>query len=120
MTEILLFICPLVGIFGSKKCRSYLIHTLSWQKGHTLQTLMMSLITLQYIVCWERKVSSIPRIHIAEYLLFKNYREHMLKWVEEFLFLHWSRQKQQKRQEPIGTDPRSQFPSPILLRVADI
>ena len=57
MTDILLFICLQVWIFGSKNCRCCLIHTLSWQKGHTLQALMMSLTILQNIMCWKRKVS---------------------------------------------------------------
>ena len=63
MTETLRFLWLLVLKFGGKNWQSYLIHSLSWQKGHTLQTLMMSLITLQYIVCWERRVSSIQNSH---------------------------------------------------------
>ena len=57
MIEIFLFIWNLIMTFGSKNCRSYLIHTLSWQKGHTLQALMMSFTILQNIICWKRKVS---------------------------------------------------------------
>ena len=57
MIEIFLFIWNLIMTFGSKNCQCYLIHTLSWQKGHTLQGLMMSFTTLQNMMCWKRKVS---------------------------------------------------------------
>ena len=57
MIEIFLFIWNLIMTFGSKNCQSYLIHTLSWQKRHTLQALMMSFTILQNIICWKRKVS---------------------------------------------------------------
>ena len=65
MTAILLFIWALVRIFGSKKCPSYLIHSLSWQKGCSLQALMMSLTILQNIICWKRKVSSMYHVEFT-------------------------------------------------------
>ena len=57
MIDIFLFMSILVVNFGSKNCQCYLIHTISWQKGCMLQAPTMSLIILQNMMCWKRKVS---------------------------------------------------------------
>ena len=59
LTETSLFTYPLVVNFTGKKCRSYLIHFLSWQKNCTFQALIMSCTILQNMICWKRKVTYI-------------------------------------------------------------
>ena len=92
MIEIFLFIWNLIMTFGSKNCRSYLIHTLSWQKRHTLQALMMSLAILQNIICWKRKVSffhveptfsSISKLQGTHAQMADTVYEEELKWARE-------------------------------------
>ena len=92
MIEIFLFIWNLIMTFGSKNCQCYLIHTLIWQKRHTLQALMMSLAILQNIICWKRKVSffhveptfsSISKLQGTHAQMADTVYEEELKWARE-------------------------------------
>ena len=91
MIEIFLFIWNLIMTFGSKNCQCYLIHTLSWQKRHTLQALMMSFTILQNMMCWKRKVSffhveptfsSISKLQGTHALLTGYLIEDFLEWAK--------------------------------------
>ena len=92
MIDIFLFMSILVVNFGSKNCQCYLIHTISWQKGCMLQAPTMSLIILQNMMCWKRKVSffhveptfsSISKLQGTHAQMADTVYEEELKWARE-------------------------------------
>ena len=123
MKEIFLFLTHQGVIFGSKRCQSYRIHSLSWQKTITLPTLGMRWTICQNIMYQKRTVSFIMQfisisiqhehIKVLEYPLIINYREHTL-YRGTVIWERLNKSGQQK-EEPLGIDPRNHFPSTIHL-----